>query len=96
MPVLVAVTAQPVGSSSDADADDTSTYDVDILNTSQQLLAITVIDFNARKRTTASTQVLITPNGQTQIRVASGLPLEPGDEITLRSNGFRDVTQAVP
>jgi len=99
LPALVGIAAQSVERGADiADGTyETTANQVDLYNTSEQLLAITLIDFNAKRKKTSSTQVVLMPNGQAHIRAdAAGLTLESGDTITLRSTGFRDMTQSVP
>jgi hypothetical protein len=102
LPVLMsfATDAAPSGdaaeNSGDSTGDETPRDQANILNTSDQLIAVTVIDTNSLTQKTHSTQVLIPPNGQAHINADSGLPLAPGDDITLRSAGFRDTSQRAP
>jgi len=98
LPLLVAVNPRPVSAdnSADDDADGKSSNQVEILNTSEQLLAVTVIDVNVPTQKTSSTQVLLQPNGRAHVGSEAGLAMESGDSITLRSAGFRDMTQTVP
>jgi hypothetical protein len=100
LPVLVSFATLP-GHGGGADneggaVDETVRDQLDILNTSDQLLAVTVIDANPNTKKTASTQVLLPPNGQAHINTDSGLPLAAGDQVTLRSSGFRDMGQWAP
>lgn len=93
LPVLVSVAA---AAAQGGMADDTSSNQADILNTSEQPLAVTLIDVSATTQRTSSTQVLLAPNGQAHITANTSLPMESGDAVTLRSSGFRDMTQTVP
>ncbi len=77
-------------------ADDKTRNQLDISSTSEQLLAVTVIDVNVAAQKSSSTQVLLSPNGQAHINSDAGLPIASGDEITLRSPGFRDMSQKAP
>jgi 3-oxoacyl-ACP reductase-like protein len=97
LPLLVAVNPRPVSADNSEDAaDGKSSNQVEILNTSEQLLAVTVIDVNGPTQKTSSTQVLLQPNGRAHVGSEAGLAMESGDSITLRSAGFRDMTQTVP
>jgi len=101
LPVLFNVASQAVPASQpDADGPPvdlpTSVNVGNILNTSDRLLRITVIDFSTSNRKTALASVLLTPGGRQNFGPDSGLNLESGDQITLRSDGFHDLTQTVP
>ena len=100
LPLLVSVTAeQPEHSLDNGDGatlDAKTPNRVEILNTSDQLLAVTVIDVNMPTQKTSSTQVMLPPNGHARIGVEASLAMESGDAITVRSSGFRDISQTVP
>jgi len=102
LPVLVAVTAaarsaaSPDENSASEPAEETMWNEVDILNTSEQPLAVTLVDFSPLTQKTRSTQVFVTPGGQAHISGNSELPIASGDAISLRSAGFRDMSQTVP
>jgi hypothetical protein len=100
LPLLVSVGAeQPEYSLENHEGDmlDIKTPNrVEILNTSDQLLAVTVIDVNMPTQKTSSTQVMLPPNGHARIGAEASLAMESGDAITLRSSGFRDMSQTVP
>jgi hypothetical protein len=101
LPLLVSfatVVARPGDEENSAEGvgDEATRGQIDIQSTSDQLLAVTVIDVNVAKQKTSSTQVLLSPNARAHISADSGLPIESGDDITLRSSGFRDMSQRAP
>jgi hypothetical protein len=69
---------------------------VGMVNTSDKPLDLRVIDVNPStlKRTEAS--AFLAPGGQRSIGQNSGLGLESGDQITVRSDAFQDLNQIVP
>jgi hypothetical protein len=104
LPLLVALSIRPAdprgpdpaGPAPDGSQDQASQNQVDISNSSDQLLALTVIDVNASSQKTSSTQVLLPPNGQAHLGAEARLAMQSGDEVTVRSAGFRDLTRTVP
>lgn len=101
LPVLFNIASQTVPAGlPDADGQPidtpTSVNMANLLNTSDRLLNITVIDFSASDQKTSQASMLLTPGGRLNFGPDNGLNMESGDQITLRSSGFRDLTQTVP
>ena len=102
LPVMLAVTSHP--GQIVIDDDDASreadphpiARQVDIYNTSSDLLSITVLAADAQTQKTTQAQVLMRSNGQAHIGTESGLKLEPGAAVTLRSRGYQEMTTTVP
>jgi hypothetical protein len=67
-----------------------------VLNSSDQPLDVTIIDVSASSRKTSQATALLAPGGRQVFGPDMGLGMESGDQITLRSRGFRDLTQTVP
>ena len=69
---------------------------VDVVNTSGELLNLTVMAVDLPTQAMTSAQLLVPPNGQAHVGSESGLKLEPGSAVTLRSRGYQEVTTTVP
>jgi len=67
-----------------------------ILNSSDKALELTVIDLNPSTQKATQASVLLLPRDSQTVGQTKGLAMESGDQITLRSDGFQDLTQAVP
>ncbi len=65
---------------------------LNLLNSSDKTLELTVIDVNMSTLKTTQTSVFLPPRGSQNL----GQSMESGDEITLRSPEFQDLTQTVP
>jgi hypothetical protein len=106
LPVLFAVTTEtvtrgesngdePHAESESADTP-TSVKRANISNASDQPLDVTVIAVDIPTQKTSQASVFLTPGGQQSLGPDAGLHMESGDQITLRSRGFHDLTETVP
>jgi len=106
LPVLFAVTTESV-TRGESDADQphaegepadtpTSVKRANISNTSDQPLDVTVIAVNMPTQKTSQASLFLTPGGQQSLGPDAGLRMESGDQVTLRSRGFHDLTETVP
>jgi hypothetical protein len=98
LPVVLAVSshAAPRDEDSDGSADSPAVArQVDIINESDQALDITVLVADPTQQSTR-TSVFLLPHAEAHPGIESGLKIEPGDTVTLRSAGFGPVTQTVP
>ena len=106
LPVLFAVTTESV-IRGEADGDQpraegepadtpTSVKRANISNASDQPLDVTVIAVDIPTQKTSQASVFLTPGGQQSLGPDAGLHMESGDQSTLRSRGFHDLTETVP
>jgi hypothetical protein len=99
LPVMLSVSSRPgqiQDDDDDRDADPNPVVrDVDIVNTSSDLLSISVLAVDASTQKATHALVIVRPNGQAHVGTESGLKLEPGDTVTLRSKGYRESTTSV-
>jgi hypothetical protein len=96
LPVLFKVTQRTVRSEESAQAEMVNVAEAHILNPSDNPLAVTVIDVNLPTMETSRTQVMMGPNTEAHVGTDEGLTMRSGDQITLRSAGFSDLTLTVP
>jgi len=100
LPVLFAVSSHPARKQVDDAGAAIGSYgiarQVDVVNNSSDPLAITVVavDVPTQERTVA--ELLVPPNAEEHAGSESGLKLAPGYQVTLRSRGYRELTQIVP
>jgi hypothetical protein len=64
--------------------------ELDLVNTSDDALTITVLVADAAKA-----QVFMPPRVEQHLGTESGIELEPGSNVTLRSAGYQELTQTV-
>lgn len=64
--------------------------ELDLLNTSDQALTITVLIADAPRA-----QLFMLPRDEEHLGTEAGLELEPGSPLTLRSAGYRELTETV-
>jgi hypothetical protein len=69
---------------------------LDLFNDSGEPLQLIVLGVNALTGETTPAQVLVAPQSEAHVGSESGLKLEPGYQVSVRSRGFRELTQAVP
>ncbi len=99
LPVMLAVSSHPgqVEDEDDPSADPHPVArSVDIANTSSDQLVLTVLAMNEATHNPSHVVVVVRPNGQWHVGTESGLKLEPGDTVTLRSAGYHELTTTVP
>jgi hypothetical protein len=98
LPVMLAVSAHPGPRQQAVDGDTAPgvARQVDVVNTSGELLNLTVMAVDLPTQAMTSAQLLVPPNGQAHVGSESGLKLEPGSAVTLRSRGYQEVTTTVP
>jgi hypothetical protein len=98
LPVLFAISSHPATRRADDDAGvgDGLRRQVDIANNSGELLEITILAVDTPTQQTSSAQVLLPPHGQAHAGSETGLKLEPGEQIALRSSGYQELTATVP
>jgi hypothetical protein len=101
LPVLFAVTTEAASrAESNADnepADTPSDVKIaNISNSSDQPLDLTVIAVDIPTQKTSQASVLLIPGGRQTLGPDSGLRMASGNQITLRSRGFRDLIETVP
>ena len=101
MPLMVRVSTQPLEEEGEKASDiltsqPSVTRQVAVLNTSDNLLNLTVMAMDAATHQTTLAQVLVPPHGQGHVGTESGLRLEPGSAVTLRSSGYQEITTTVP
>lgn len=70
--------------------------EVHVKNSSDNPLAVTVLDENQSTRHTSQAHVLLAPNGETTVGSEDGLNMQSGDQVTVRSSGFSVLTATVP
>jgi len=85
LPVMLAVRSG--APRSDSPAGDT---ELDLVNTSDEALTITILVADAPKA-----QLFVPPGVEQHLGTDSGLDLEPGSQVTLRSSGYRQLTETV-
>lgn len=101
LPVLLAVSSHPGRVADDADdgADSAARLEaarqVDLFNTSDEALAVTVLALDVPTQVTTRAQLIISPHSQAHVGSESGLKLDPGTEVALRSSGYRELTTTV-
>ncbi len=101
LPVLFAVTTEAVArGESNTDEDPggtpTSVKVANISSSSDQPLDLTLIAVDIPTQKTSQVSVFLTPGGRQTLGPDSGLRMDSGDQITLRSRGFHDLTETVP
>jgi hypothetical protein len=111
LPVLFAVSSHASLRQNDAEDDDAESdqaeqatptvqpdvaRQVDVLNESGEPLSITVLSVDVPTQETTQAQLLVPPHAQAHAGSESGLKLEPGYQVTLRSRGYQEMTQTVP
>jgi len=104
LPVYFTVSSHPGIGSTDSGVDDgTAPADrsgvlrqVDIVNNSDEVLQITVVALNVPTQQTTQAHLFLRPHHQEHAGSALGLKLEPGDQVTLRSSGYRQLSGVVP
>jgi hypothetical protein len=69
---------------------------VDLFNNSSDPLSITVLAVDVPTQGTTRADLLVPPRQQAHVGSESGLKLASGYQITLRSRGYRELTQTVP
>jgi hypothetical protein len=102
LPLLFAISSHP-GAMRDDDEDDTDRTEpsgiarqVDLFNNSGDPLDITVLAVDVPTQMTTRAQLLVRPHAQAHIGTESGLKLESGYQVTLRSRGYQEMSQVVP
>jgi hypothetical protein len=102
LPVMLAVTSHTAQRHSD-DADGSAAtgppgteWQVDLYSSLDRYLVVTVVSVNVSTRKTTQTDVVLQPSAQSHVGSESGLSLEPGDQVIVRSSGYHEVTQVVP
>jgi hypothetical protein len=68
---------------------------VDIFNTSGDLLQITVLALDMPTGQTTHAFRLVPPHAQAHVGSEAGLKLDPGNQVTLRARGYQDLTETV-
>ena len=64
--------------------------ELDLVNNSDEALTITILVADAPKA-----QLFVPPGVEQRLGTDSGLDLEPGSQVTLRSHGYRELTETV-
>ena len=85
LPVMLAVRS----GASRADSPD-GERELDLVNNSDEALTITILVADAPKA-----QLFVPPGVEQRLGTDSGLDLEPGSQVTLRSHGYRELTETV-
>jgi hypothetical protein len=67
-----------------------------IFNSSEAALNITVTEVNLPTMESSQAQFTLAKGNQKHFGVAQGLQMMSGDQITLRSPSYRDITQPIP
>jgi hypothetical protein len=68
---------------------------VDVQNNSDGPLDITVVAMDGPTQERTVAQMFLPPNSEEHVGSESGLRLEPGYQVTLRSSGYRELNQTV-
>jgi hypothetical protein len=101
LPVLFAVTTETV-TRGELKADDESTDTptsvkiVNLSNSSDQPLDVTVIVVDVPTQKSSQASVFLIPGGRQALGPDAGLRMASGNQITLRSRGFHDLVETVP
>jgi len=97
LPVLYRLGHRIVRASDDASPEEMiSVSDVHLSSSSDVPLFITVVDVSRPAMDTSQAQVMVGANAETQVGTDNGLRMQSGDQITLKSPGFSDVTFSIP
>jgi hypothetical protein len=108
LPIMFAVSSHPAWHREDAEDDGAGDGDpqptgqpgvarqVDVLNESSDPLVITVLAVNVPTQETTQTELFVPPHAQAHAGSESGLKLDEGYQVTLRSRGYQQMTQTVP
>jgi hypothetical protein len=98
LPVMLAFSSHP----GDADADNATppgpagvVRQVDLYNTSDEPLAVTVLALDVPTQETTRAQVFMSPHALGHVGTEAGLKLDPGNQVALRSRGYRELTGTV-
>ncbi len=67
-----------------------------IVNESDQSFNITAIEVNLSTLETSKAGFLLAKGAQKHFGIDDGLKMQSGDQLTLRSAGFRDMTRTIP
>ena len=93
LPVLYKISERTVRTGdADSPGETARVGEVQLANSSDQPLFITVIDVNLPTMETSQTQIMLGPNAEAQVGADNGLKMQSGDQITLRSPGFSELT----
>jgi hypothetical protein len=101
LPLMFAISSHP-GSRQDAADDDPNptaqplARQVDLVNNSSVALKVTVLAMNLPTQQTTRAELFLPPNAQAHMGSESGLKLESGDQVILRSRGYQELTETVP
>ena len=67
-----------------------------IMNESDHSFSITAIEVNLSTLETSKAGFLLAKGAQKHFGIDDGLKMQSGDQLTLRSAGFRDMTRTIP
>lgn len=102
LPVILGITSRRERLHDDPDDDGAATaprfgevWQVDLYSNSDQPLQLTVVATDTPTQETSHAQVLVMPHTQAHLGAESGLKLEPGNLVALRSSGYQEMTQTV-
>lgn len=101
LPVMLATSSHAGRAEDDADGDTVDSNrvvlvrQVDLVNESDEPLEITVLATDVPTQETTQAQLFVPPHAQAHVDSESGLKLEPGYQVALRSRGFQELTQTV-
>lgn len=101
LPVLFALTTESIASgetSIGGESTDTprNVKVANLSNSSDQPLDVTLIVVDVPTQKTSQASVFLAPGGQQTFGPDSGLHLESGNQVTLRSRGYHDLIETVP
>jgi hypothetical protein len=108
LPIMFAVSSHPAWHLEDAEDDSAGDGDpqptgqpgvarqVDVLNESSDPLVITVLAVDVPTQEATQAQLFVPPHAQAHAGSESGLKLDQGYQVTLRSRGYQQMTQTVP
>jgi len=71
-------------------------YEAIVTNNSEKTLDITVIETNLPTMEKSEAGFSLAKGNQRHFGIAQGLKMLPGDQLTLRAESYRDITNMIP
>ena len=68
---------------------------VDVINQSDEPLDLAILETGATPAEAGQVRLMVPPRQQAHVGTEAGLKLEPGDQVTLRSKGYQEMTTTV-